>query len=152
MEQAELAPRVDEDGVGHIVAVRLVERHPDDGPLDENGSLRPGLTGDHDVDGLHTSVAGQQRDVGLVLDLLQAGQVERGAQVLIGHEAVGLGEELRVGLVASDDPHGERTLVVLTDHERGPLRLFASQTDAVCSDAELGKRGGHLGRGGAPAG
>ena len=91
----------------------------------------------------------EQQRVGLRLDVLEPGGVQRGAAVLVREQAPELRHELRVGLVATEDPHHE-----LAGRRRGPtsrsrvLGCFGRRCTSSASHAELAERRRHLrGRG-----
>ena len=71
-------------------------------------ATRPGVPGHHDGRALHAVVAGEERDVRLVLHLLTARREQGGWRVAVRDVAPGPREELRVGLVPAQRGDADR--------------------------------------------
>ncbi len=93
---------------------------------------------------------GEQERVGLGLDVLEPGGVERRAAVLVRERAPELRHELRVGLVAPEHPHREVAVVVGRSHRGAGDRVGAgsrctswastpSSTRVACTCAAVGR-------------
>ena len=91
---------------------RRVSGRPSTGSLDEQRGVRPRGARDDDPADAHAGTLGEQQRVRLVLDVLEPGEVHGRARVLVEEAAPDLGDELRVGLVASEDADPERPVCV----------------------------------------
>ena len=110
VELPDLRPEVVEHRVGDARGVDVAEPVPRDRADDEQRRARAGDAGDDDRRHAHAGPLGEQRDVRLVLDLAQPGEVHLRAGVLVEHRPAELGDELRVRLVATEhaDPAAAR--------------------------------------------
>ncbi len=140
-----LAPRIVEHAGGDGLGLDL--RHPWalGRPLHEEGGVRSRLPGDDDLGNTGAGPRGQQERVGLVLDVLETGEVQRrGARVLVEHVAPEVRHELRVGLVASEDADPQRSGVISRQHEGAVEGLHRRELDVGRVDPELAECGGDL--------
>ena len=78
--------------------------------------------------------------------LLEAGEVELRAALLVEQEPPEAAEELRVGFVATEHPDLERPTRVARRHACAEAGLVGRELDVGGVDAELGERGLHLRR------
>ncbi len=134
-----LAPQIGQQIVGRFVGTQIGEDPAVRRASDDERSTRTGGPGDDDVGNLHPCAFGEQQDVGLVLHVLLAGQVQLRTGVLVDHEAPQLREELAVGLVATDDTDRQRALIVLREEAGRAGRLRRIQMHVTCRHAELRK-------------
>ena len=99
---ADWLPDVVEHGVGDLGRLAVVEAWPVERAGDEQGSARARRCPRPPRSGTGTPArSARSIDVGLVLDLLEPGEVDARAAVLVHEEAPRLGDELGVGLVAA---------------------------------------------------
>ena len=135
VQDAHLLPGV-VDGVGiERVAVHLLG--------DEDGERTAGAR-DHDVRDARVHLLRQQHGVRLVLDLLSPGRKQGRRRVPKRDPAPDAGEELRVGLVATDRDHAERPVRAVGEEDRARDRLLVGGTHAVERHVEVGERARHL--------
>ncbi len=132
-----LVPEIGQQIVGRFFGTQIGEDLTVRRASDDERSTRTGGSGDDDVGDLHPGALGEQQDVGLVLHVLLAGQVQLRTGVLVDHEAPQLREELAVGLVATDDTNRQRALIVLRKEARRAGRLCRIQMHVTRRHAEL---------------
>ena len=132
-----LTPQIGQQIVGRFLGTQIGQDPAVRRASDDECSARAGGSGDDDVGNLDPCALGEQQDVRLVFHVLLAGQVQLRTGVLVDHEAPQLREELAVGLVATDDPDRQRTLIVLREEPRRASRLRRIQLHVTRDHAEL---------------
>ncbi len=144
VELRDLLPELVEHGIGDRRGLGLLEALTGDRADDEQRRAGTGHTGGHDRGHPHPGALGNERDVGLVLDLAQAGEVHLRPGVLVEDRAAELGDELRVGLVPAEDPDPARAVVAGARHHRAVAGLTGRERDLGVPAGELVNRGMHL--------
>ena len=142
VQQSRLPPDPGEQVVGDEAG--LDRREPDTLRLahHEEGGPRSRHAGSDHVRGSHAGIAGGQQRVRLVLYLLEPGQVQCSAALLVEQGPPELGEELGLGLVPSQHLDLEGALGGVGGQQRGPLWLGVLQADLGGPDAQLPKWSG----------
>ncbi len=115
----------------------MASRVPSAGRTTSSAAPGPAVPATIDLRHRHVGAVGEEQGVGLVLDVLQPREVQRRPAVLVEEEAPELGQELRVGLVATEHADAEWPVVVLRDHERAAPRLGVGELDVPRVDPEL---------------
>ena len=141
---ADILPNLAEELVGHLLRGELRESDRTDRSLHEQRRA-----GTRDARGKHrrhmcTGLARGQHQVGLVLHLLETAEHELRARVAIEEDAPHLGEEPRIGLVASDHLDAQRAVGVVGEHHRRSGALMVREPHLASVDPELRQRGRDL--------
>ena len=151
VQRRDLLPQVGEHRVGDVRRVRVAQMDARERAAGDERGARPGGAGDDHRRHGDVGALGQEQRVGLRLDVLEPGGVQRGTAVLVRQRAPELRHELRVGLVATEDPHHQLAGRVAGRH-RGPrARLLRQEVHVVGVHAELAERRRHLRGRGSPS-
>jgi hypothetical protein len=140
--------------VADVIGPQVGQPRPGRQPGDQDGvAARPALAGRDHFGHQHAGLGGQQGQVGLVLDLLQPVDHQRGPGVAVHAEPPHLVQPLRVGSIAA--VHGEfqrAALLVLAGESLHAPRLVRHRGQRVHVHPEIANRVSHLGRRGQPGG
>ena len=139
-----------EHGVGHVARLELAKR-PAGRRLGHQQGVAGGTadTRGDDPRSADAQMPGHQREVGLVLDLLEPGQLQGGPRVAIDEEPPDLGQPLGAGGVASVHRHVEVGPALTSARVPGhPPHLIVDGSDVGHIHPEIGQRIADLERGG----
>ena len=107
-------------------------------PFDEHGRSRSCGGGREDMGDRCPGLSREQHRVGLVLDLLQSGEIQGRAGVLVPDEAPQLRQKLRVALVASVGADRQGVVILGVRQHTGSARfLRRREVKVLRRDADL---------------
>ena len=114
-------------------------------PRHEEGILaRPHARRAEDCRGVRAVIPGEEGQIGLVLDLLQPSQGDRGSGVPVEDGTEALRQELRIAIVTTVNRDGDRPCLVKAAVPRHAPLLRAVGLDAVRVDAHVPEEARHV--------